>query len=199
MNNKQTIKNGVIYDKNPLNELDQLFEEKGVASHEKFRLIDFLPTQRKDRKDKYLISSYGRIFDVSTGKQIEPIIEHKGKSGDYKKISLYLEQGGYKKYDVKVLVAEGFVIDNDRYRLNRTIVFALDRDNANVNENNLIFTNNIERWIMTSPNTNKDVAIKSLAKRGYTDGDIKTFLSKRVKGMSKITLKYIRSVMKVNM
>lgn len=114
---------------NPVNPNDQLWWGVGYP-YEIFYKIDFYNI----KKDAYIISSYGRIFSLNTGKEMSPILHGKG----YLNIPLVMEEGyGYtnnkKSMKMHRLVAMAFIVKTtEDYIFNKDIV----------NHKNLIKTDN---------------------------------------------------------
>lgn len=119
MNNYFTPNPQNYYGYNPINPNDQLWYGIGFPV-EIFYKIDFYNI----KKDTYLISSYGRIFSLNTGREMTPIAnEH-----EYRSIQLAMEEGYGNQFNRRVfkihrLVAMAFIIKTiEDYQLGRDIV-----------------------------------------------------------------------------
>lgn len=196
------IEHGKTYSLNPLNMYDQLTKGKGASMiYEEFKVLDCIPSQRKDRMNEYLISSFGRVFDLKTktddGEYLEIKPEKYNSRGiDRERVSLYLQMGGYKKYDINYLVALAFCQDVETARYCRDIPYVKDKNPNNHIYTNIVLINKTERAVMTMGKGESDEkVIRRMLRKNYDEKEIKRFLnSDLVK--RKVTLKQIREVKK---
>lgn len=185
----------IIFNENPINSKDQMgIKRAGSKSHidwEQFTYIDFIPGTRKNRKTAYLITSFGRVFEVATRKEIKYTKVNKGRGCIYDRVSLYLENKGYELYSVNDLVASAFVYTPDRDLYERNIVYSIDGTRTNHEYINLKWVNGTEQYILQKLKTlpddcDLDSFIRLLVKRNYYEDDIKAFfksnpINRRVK------------------
>lgn len=84
----------------------------------------------------FLVSNYGRIFNVKTKTFVSPYI-HNSRCGKYLRVNL-----GKRKFMVHVLVAKAFI---SKEMVQQTQVDHIDRNTLNCNVSNL-------RWVTPSDN-----------------------------------------------
>lgn len=124
--------NELYYGYNPMYNLCGYHYDK-----EMFYLIDFYGI----KSNMYYISSYGRIFSITTGKEMSLA------RADYYRVILRMEDGGRKSFSIHRLVAMAFIPkDWEDIELGRDVV----------NHKNLITTDNYYKnleWVTESENT----------------------------------------------
>lgn len=125
MSNEEIVLNKNNYSsRNPINPGD--VKRKRIVGgyvYERFYLIDFLGI----KENSYVITSFGRILSILTGKELKP---SSNKGNVYEKISLSMEGGGSKSFPIHRLVAITFVpLTTTDKRLNRCQVHHKNWDN----------------------------------------------------------------------
>ena len=172
----------MIHENNPLKGVAARYF-RGKAEREKEQFADI--ATGFDLGANYIVTSYGRVFNANTNKEIAPFYFPSRKK--YKTVKLKGSNKSFVAQSVNVLVAEAFIPKTKRdIELNRNLVHVLDWDQSNSRYTNLVWANRFEINIYTSMRDDKSTenfikCVCMMLAKGYTAKEIEKIVGAPVK------------------